>query len=225
MTNYLTPNLEGYKINPIRFFFKITNGLEKVFIVALIPLIVLLIYLSFWNDHWSERFDLASTLIGLIPLVPIIAIWFMGLHSRWLSDLPTYLTINLKDDNGAIAKFECIHSLTDSDLRGHAQSLLSSLVSGGRVSNLELFIRSENYQKGSIFIDESKIINQGNPFEFKEITLQLTENIIKSGNHKYTSKITLKSDHIWYWLPEGKDKNKPYIKEPTQILLTELENN
>jgi len=191
------------------------SSAEKWFI-GLSPFAILLICILIYCQGVST-YDWASFLLGVLPLFPVIALWFMQKEKNWIDNLPTYLNVTLKDaSKRTVAQFEYIPIQNNIDIRQQAQTVLSQIAckeANGRVTNLETFIRPKELTEGKVHYTPNKEIENGDPFELKTVTLHVTEEVKTSD--KQTSKehsIYAPEGQYWYWNPIKQVNQKPDLK-------------
>ncbi len=202
-------NTKPFPIKPL----KILSNREQCSILLIILLATLAIYLAYFT-HYQKGFDLPSTIIGFLPTLPVIFLWWQNRKKEWINNLPSFLDLYLEgsteDNNRIIAFFEAIPIQNHIDLRAQAQTLLKTLVSEDRhINGLELFLRSNKLVKEKVVFDQDKVINQGKPYEQHEITLKLHKPVQDISNppgaekQSNYSNIKIAPKHYYYWCPEG----------------------
>jgi hypothetical protein len=188
--------------------------------------IILLLWWLFLDNGLQQRVDWFSLSVGLLGSIPILLIWFNQLKKRWIDSLPTFLTVTLKYKTQKLAVVENVYIENGSDVRSQAQTLLSGVVKGSRVNDLEQFLRPDCIERKQIFIDKNEKINSGQPFEFIEVSMFVTEepkevecyNTIDwaEKGQSAESQVFIEPGKYWRWCPlceEVEYKNKFILVE------------
>jgi len=175
--------------------------------------LLLVILFSYWGyvlvqiQPEPENFDWASVVFGLVPVVPLTALWFIERKKRWINNLPTYLTVILQNHNQEkVGQVEFIPIQNNSDLRAQAQTVLKTLNNGENLP-LELFIRHENISSQVI----KDPFNQDKPCELKTVTINQTEPLQQEDNTPCLQ--NLPSDSILSWEPLKNETKPKYQKK------------
>lgn len=193
---------------------------QRIFIVF-IPLLVLacVVWAFVFDDsEYALRFDLISAILGVIPLIPVMLIWWGQRKREWEEKLPQYLTVTLAHKKQNLAKVEYIPHQKGADVRSQAQTTLRNLFNEN-VHYLETFIRSENLKK-EVCVDNDHIIGKGKPFQHISITIYLTK--LHEKESQWEDNIPSSDDTIWFWSPLSQNQTytdgfKSYSESPNHV--------
>lgn len=210
--------------------------LNKTELSIIILIITACAVLSGWlfNDGKAlEKVDWFSFSVGILMSIPVALIWFNQLKNRWISSLPTYITVTLMYRTQKLAVVENVYIEKGADLRSQAQTLLGA-VRGENIKGLEPFLRDDYVKRGEPSVDDTRKINNGDPYESILVTLFTTKeptefeecdaievekrDLADASNSK--SKFYIKHNWYWRWCPlcEGVNYKEKAILVPIEPL-------
>jgi len=162
-----------------------------------------------WTMENINKYDWASWFFGIIPIIPIVAIWYTERKNKWMEDLPTYLNISLNDaEEREVARFEMVPIQNGIDIRQQATSVLRELINKSHINHLEQFLRNDRLEEQPYY-DSQCIIENGSPFKLIKTTLLLTEPVKQVEDEKKADfEVQTKKEHSWYWCPLCPTNNK-----------------
>jgi hypothetical protein len=177
------------------------------FALALICAITLVIYTQQQTGKgWLDV--LASTLLPMmIPIIPVLMLWYRNKKQYWLSALPAFMDVFvIYPEDGTfrtIGLLEAIPIEQNADIRQQAQTLLKVINDGKNVKQLELFIRTDNFDSygETVFSNAELLPDQ----LFRVFTVKLKVNQIqeqdKVNEQPNLKLITIAPERYWYWCP------------------------
>ena len=186
----------GYGLNP--------KNRPDTYVISILVLAILL-YIKFSSElslHGILSQKANSDMLGLIldslTLVGVFLVWFSDLSKDWTQQLEKYLSVtfmrNGEPDEALSEKFARLTS--ESDIRSMAQSLGQANNNNQRLSIKPAIETLRN----SIQLDDSKLINRGEPFNHYEVTIELKEEkavspaLSSNAQNKYQSTVKIVSD-------------------------------
>lgn len=184
--------------------------------------VILLIFIGmeWWSQsiNWAIRFDLISTLIGFLPLVPLLFIWRNQKQQEWQNNIPNYLNVTFTYKDKPQIKVFHIPLVDIADIRSQAQSVGQSLNDDQRLKIAPVL----DITKGTkIYIDTTKELNRGQPFEQHEVTIKM-KSLLTEHERGVAQTHTLMADDVIYWSYPFDEKNILVKRDNTEINLSKL---
>lgn len=156
---------------PIRAYLADRYTLLQTATVVLLILVAVLLFAFNWKGA-KDNLDFLGTLVGLIPVVPILVIYHTNKKERWESRLPKFVSADFICGDKLFIRINYVPLIGEHELRAQALSASTLLINGTRFP-VKQFAHKRHDKM--VVHDKAGIVNNGEPFVLYRLEFVMSE--------------------------------------------------